>query len=243
MYPASVLIIDDDELYRLDLEMALSDYKYDIWLSTGSSEKVILKLAEETSKPDVLLIDIRLKENQNGIDLAERLKKEKIPFIFLTAFPEETQFQEALQIGPSAYFVKPVKALELHHAIQLAINTPQREDNSSITENDNIKQTLNLKDKDNFLHEVPIELIYAVESYGNFLFFYTQNNRYMMRKTLKEMTAVLQDHGFIRIHRRYLIAIRYWEKKLPLGSDIVVSGQKFPIGRTYRSNLQDILKD
>jgi DNA-binding LytR/AlgR family response regulator len=243
MYPASVLIIDDDELYRLDLEMALSDYKYDIWLSTASSEKVFLKLQEGTSRPDVLLIDIRLKENQNGIALAERLKKEQIPFIFLTAFPEEAQFQEALKIGPSAYFVKPVKPLELHHAIQLAINTVHRENKSSGIKKNNNKKTLLLKDKDNFFHEVPIDRIYAVESYGNFLFFHTPNNRYMLRQTLKVMTGLLQNHGFIRIHRRYLIAEKYWEKKLPLGRDILVAGHKFPIGRTYRSNLQNVLKE
>ncbi len=242
MIRGSVLIIDDDELYRLELEMALSKYDYEIWLSTGTTREVFRHLRERSSRPDILLVDVRLKEQQNGISLAEKLKVEQIPVIFLTAFPQEDQFQKALKVIPAAYFIKPVRPLELHHAIQLALKASPRKENFT-EEQIHTAKTLSLRDKDNFIHEVPIEQIYAVESYGNLLIFHTLDERYLLRQTLKKMAEILKAHEFVRIHKSYLIARRFWKKKLPLGKTVMVAGRQFPVGRFYRARVLNLLKD
>lgn len=238
MTQGSVLIIDDDELYRLELEMQLREYQYEIWLSTGSSREVLQQLEERNSRPDVLLIDVRLKEPQTGIDLAEKLREEHLPVIFLTAFPQEEQFVQALRVTPAAYLIKPARALELHRAIQLAVKAfPARDQDNTDT------KTLTLRDQQNFIHEIPVSVIYAVESYGNLLIFHTTAERYFLRQTMKKMSELLRDVGFIRIHKSYLIAIRSWKKKVPLGKTIIVADREFPVGRAYRHQLLALLNN
>lgn len=237
MINGSVLILDDDELYRLELEMVLTQLQYEIWLSSGSIGVVVQKLRESKTRPDVFLIDVQLKEQQDGIELAEKLGDERIPIIFMTAFPQEDQFRQALRVTPAAYFIKPVSPVELHHAIQLAINAKQLDEKRLSPSSENTQEILMLRDKDNYLHEIEISKIYAVESYGNLLFFHTPSGRFLLRETLKNMAVVLKDRDFIRIHRRYLISLQHWERKLPLGKELVVAGHIFPVGRVYRAEI------
>lgn len=237
----SVLLLDDDELYRLELEMLLAEFRYEVWLSSGSVAEVMEKLRSSTTRPDVLIIDIRLKEQQDGIGLAEKLEDERIPIIFMTAFPQEDQFRQALRVTPAAYFIKPVSPVELHHAIQLAINAKRPDEKKPISLSENTQETLMLRDKDNYLHAVEIGKIYAVESYGNLLFFHTHSGRFLLRETLKNMSIVLKDQGFIRVHRRYLVSMQHWERKLPLGKELIVAGHAFPVGRVYKAQILKFL--
>lgn len=223
--------------------MELTTYNYSIWMSTGSAREVFRRFEETGDRPDVMILDVRLKEKIDGIALIDQLE-DRIPFLFLTAFPEEEQFQRALKTGPAAYFIKPIKGIELHHAIQLALNmgSPQGESNHGDRQEIGAHDCLNLRDKDNYLHNIPISDIHAVESYGNFLFFHTVNNRYLLRRTMKEMEGDLRPYNFMRIHRRYLISLKHWERKWPLGTYVMVDGQKYPIGRAYRKDLQRLLE-
>lgn len=235
----AVLIVEDNDSYRMELEIMLEEHNYLIWLSTASAIDALNKLEAATKLPDVLVLDVRLKEQMDGIKLAKLLAPNKIPFIYMTAFPGEAQFRNAMETFPSAYLLKPVKPLELHHAIQLAIHTHSKSSPSSSTDQSTENLTLILKNKNNLPRRVPVDHIYALHSHGNFVFFYTfsSEDRYSLKISLSKMEEKLTDHGFIRIHRKYLISTAFWKKKLPLGNEIVVGGKKFSIGRAYRKNL------
>jgi DNA-binding LytR/AlgR family response regulator len=212
-------------------------------LSAGTTDEVLEKLQKTANQPDVMVLDIRLKEKLNGIGLAKQLQREKIPCIFLTAFPEENQFVQASRVHPSAYFIKPVKPLELHHAIQLAVLNEELEEEhiEPVEENEPLLK-LTLKDKDNLPRRVPVAKIFAVESFGNYLLFHTHKGRFHKKGTLKNMENRLRHANFIRIHRQFLIAADHWEKKLPLGEELGVAGSKFPIGRTFRKKILAFLE-
>lgn len=240
----AVLIVDDDEFYRLELEMELTDIGYSIWLSTGNPSVVLEKLAqvEPVDYPDIALLDIRLKNSQSGTDLAQEVTQKGIPFIYLTGYPDESQFEKAKETQPAAYFLKPVSGLELHHAFQLAIQKIKSAKQRSVIEEDlELRDFLLIKNKENYLEKVQIAEIFVVESYGNLVLFHTPTQRYHLRVTLKEMEQILQPHNFIRIHRRYLISLHHLEVQLPLGEKLTIGGKVIPTGRQYRKILRKII--
>lgn len=243
-----VLLLDDDDLYRLELEMHLDSFEYKIWLSTSDPGEALRQLENPDNKelPSIALLDIRLPRQFNGLSLAQKFADLNIPYIYLTAYPDEEQFRKAIRTFPAAYLLKPVSALELHHAIQLGVYTSRHQETVATDDPEDpshriSNSMISLKNRDNVYQKVHLSEIYAVETYGNFLLFHTQDQRYTLRETLQVMETELAPYEFVRVHRRFLIATPYWEKKLPLLDHIWVAGQKIPTGRGYRKKLRKMI--
>lgn len=74
-------------------------------------------------KPDILLLDIQLSGNKDGIDVAEKVNKDfNIPFIFLTANSDVATVERAKNVSPHAYLVKPFRKNELFTSIELCLH-------------------------------------------------------------------------------------------------------------------------
>ena len=72
--------------------------------------------------PDLVLMDIRIKGNRDGIETAALLRDRfGVPVIYLTAHADEATLERAKQTEPYGYLVKPVKSAELRSAIEIAI--------------------------------------------------------------------------------------------------------------------------
>ena len=87
--------------------------------------------------PDLILMDIIIRGQIDGIDVASKIKKLNIPVIFLTAHPEDDTIERAKLTEPYGYIVKPYDSTELKHVIKLAIykNKMEKEFLESIIEN------------------------------------------------------------------------------------------------------------
>jgi DNA-binding NarL/FixJ family response regulator len=80
-----------------------------------------MKKCRETN-PELVLMDIMLKGDLNGIETANNIKKiYKIPHIYLTAFYDKTMVERAKTTNPSSYINKPFDNTELKNAIYDAI--------------------------------------------------------------------------------------------------------------------------
>lgn len=73
----------------------------------------------ESEKPDLLLLDIDLAGEKDGIDLAWKIKDEyRLPFAFITAQNDDGTIQKAQLTHPFGYFLKPVNQQLLVEAIE-----------------------------------------------------------------------------------------------------------------------------
>ncbi|MCH7823686.1 MAG: sigma 54-interacting transcriptional regulator [Acidobacteria bacterium] len=117
-----ILIVEDEAIVALDLERTLQELGYRIVGKTGSGEEAV-QMAEALA-PDLVLADIHLEGDIDGIDAAARIRSELgLPVVFLTAFADEKTLERAKQIGPHGYIVKPFEARELRSAVEIAIHT------------------------------------------------------------------------------------------------------------------------
>ncbi len=80
----SILIVEDDEIIQLDLQMHLQELEYAVVGAVSSGEEAIAKAT--ALRPDVVLMDIRLRGALNGIEAAQSIRSTlAIPVIYLTA--------------------------------------------------------------------------------------------------------------------------------------------------------------
>lgn len=116
-----ILIVEDETLIGLGIEQNLNDLGYHVNSIVNSGEKAIESVT--MNKPDIILMDIQLKGEMDGIEAARVIKsKFDIPIIFLAAFSEESIISKIKQIQPIGYLLKPVRTRELRIAVEMALH-------------------------------------------------------------------------------------------------------------------------
>jgi len=111
--------VEDDAIEVMDIKRTLESFGYEVPYVASRGEDAIEKATEII--PDLILMDIILKGDVNGIEAAAAIKNLDIPLIFLTAHSEEATVQKAKLAEPYGYIIKPYDPLELKYAIELAL--------------------------------------------------------------------------------------------------------------------------
>ncbi|MCP4231310.1 MAG: response regulator [bacterium] len=115
-----IYIIEDEMIAADDLKNNLEDFGYIITGIVPDAEKAIEELAQIHS--DIVLVDITLSGEMDGIEAASVIKKQfDIPVIYTTASSDDPTMSKAKMTEPFAYIVKPIDKKELHFAIEIAL--------------------------------------------------------------------------------------------------------------------------
>jgi CheY-like chemotaxis protein len=121
-----ILIVEDDRIISWTLAMTLEDMGYEVTATVSTGEAAILK-AEE-AKPDLVLMDIILEGQMNGIEAAGVIRSRlNIPIIYMTAHTDEETRKRAEVTKPSGYLSKPVMKRQLGPAIEKALSGVEAE--------------------------------------------------------------------------------------------------------------------
>lgn len=213
------VIIDDEQDSRTILANYLKKYCPDITLC-GFGQSVETGLQEiEKHNPDIVFLDIEMPYG-NGFDLLDRVGDITFETVFVTAY--DNYAIQALNQSAAYYLLKPIDIDELIKAVE-KIKKEQQADSyiqhaRVLAENKRgATQKIMLPTLEGF-EIVNIATILYCEAADNFTkFYFEQNQPLLICRTLKYFEDVLQDHGFIRTHRSYLInpshVIRYSKGK------------------------------
>lgn len=116
----SVLIVEDERLVALDLRETLSELGYEVSGIASSSAEAIARASERC--PDVVLMDIRIKGERDGIETAQLLTSRfDVALVYLTAHADDVTIARATATEPHGYLLKPVRAGALRSAIEVAV--------------------------------------------------------------------------------------------------------------------------
>jgi PAS domain S-box-containing protein len=115
-----IFIIEDEFIIAEDIKSILENLGYVIAGISFSDENITRLIGE--SCPDLILMDIMLGGKTDGIEIAERLKKEfDIPLIYMTAYTDDTTLRRAKITEPLGYILKPFDKRELYATIEMAL--------------------------------------------------------------------------------------------------------------------------
>lgn len=116
---ARILIVEDEALIAADLADALESQGYTITGVAGTGD-LALRLAEE-QQPDVVLCDVHLRGRLDGIEVAEKLRPNGAPLVFLTAHGDPTTLARAEAVEPAGYLIKPFDERTLFATLRMAL--------------------------------------------------------------------------------------------------------------------------
>jgi PAS domain S-box-containing protein len=115
-----ILVVEDSAAIALDLSWQLQSLGYDVVGMASSGEEALRQISD--TRPDAVLMDIRLRGGMDGIETAARIPDSVNPaVIYLTGSSEEATLKRARQTQPYGYLLKPFSERELHATIQIAL--------------------------------------------------------------------------------------------------------------------------
>ncbi len=121
MAQEQILVVEDESVVALNIRNRLRRDGYNVPTVATTGEEAIRKASE--LKPDLVLMDIVLKNDLDGVDAAAAIRREMdIPIIYLTAHADKDTVQRAKLTEPYGYILKPFQAKELYTAIELALH-------------------------------------------------------------------------------------------------------------------------
>lgn len=115
---SKILIIEDEFIVATDLKHQLEKMGHDVIGIEGDGEAAIRKTVE--TEPDLILIDINLKGDLDGIETALQIKDiYDVPFIYLSGNSDITTMERAKITEPSGYIIKPFINKGIEEALQM----------------------------------------------------------------------------------------------------------------------------
>ena len=121
MEKVKILVVEDQSIVAKNIQMRLNDMGYDVPVIAFSGEEAV-KITEEI-QPDLVLMDIVLKRETEGIEAANQIRTRfNIPVVYLTAYADEKRLEQTKATEPFGYIIKPFEDRELHTTIQMALH-------------------------------------------------------------------------------------------------------------------------
>lgn len=190
-----ILVVEDDFLNRRLTKKVLLENGYQV-LEAKNADEALAVLHKELV--DLAILDINLGDGEmDGISLGNLIQnKQKVPFIYLTAYENAKVISEAVATSPYSYLTKPFKNSDLVASVELAIIKSAKEDRP--------EPTILVKDGE-YKVELLLKEINYIESEGNYLLFHTDKKMYKCRSTISQILQVLPTTKFIQVHRAFVV--------------------------------------
>ena len=228
-----VFVVEDELVHLEALKITIEELGLQLVGECGDADTAFAAIRD--ARPDVLLVDIALPGLLNGIMLAEKVNRElKIPHIFTTSFDSDEVISQAVKTNPVGYLRKPVDAVNLKAAVQIAVNSTGS--NNILANDKQDLQTVFVKAGDKLIR-VNVDEIVMIKADGeNYISLVTERKEILSRTTLKEFCKRL-PHNFIQIHRSYYINIKHLDSFNERDQTAYLKGKAAPVARNFRKTF------
>jgi DNA-binding LytR/AlgR family response regulator len=236
------ILIVEDEFITLDM---LRDYLeksgYEISGDAMRASEAIDIL--ERYDTDLVLLDINIKGDKDGIWLADQIRQQyNIPFVFLSAYSDQTTVRRASNVNPYGYLVKPFSQADIFTAIEVALKNFSKEVRPiELPEQDwaeagelLINQTIFVKDNLAF-KKIALADIRYIQAYKNYIELHMGEQQITIRSTLQRFSTILPQRFFAQIHRSFVINVRFVETIA--STHVLVGKDEVPLSKNYRDDF------
>lgn len=223
MVKKNILIVEDEVLIASAIRNNIIQNGYECAGIAIDAEQTLETI--KTTTVDLLLIDVNISGELNGIELAHIINRDyQLPFIFITSYRDETTLDEILKTNPVAYLGKPID--------QHSLST-------------NLKIFFNKNESGNFTfqagsttHKIDLEELRYIKVDHVYLELYYEEQKEVIRASLNKLLEQLPSDNIIRINRSLAVNQKFITKiarrKLYMGE------LQFPISPLYLGNLEEL---
>lgn len=194
-------LVEDELVIAMTISSTLKKLNYQVSKPASNYAQAIEMI--EKDRPDLLLLDVNLGGQKDGIDVAAYARENHhIPIIFLTAHSDASTVKRAKLVKPNAYLLKPFTKDDLFAALEIAIYNFDEMAGKSTSHDQ-------LVVKSGFDHvNLKISTILFIESKDNYVTIHLSTGKQVIvRSTLTEMLDRLPNDSFLRINRSVIVQI------------------------------------
>jgi len=243
MSSIQILIVEDDFLVAEEIQSSVETLGFEVSARVDNGKDAIQEVIN--NKPDLAIMDIRIKGEMDGIETAAQLGRDYgIPIIYMTDQTDSATYEKAKSTSPHAFLAKPVTAIALQRSIELAIVQVYKEQKENQKER-NLERgaVLNkhymLKDKDG-LHAINLEEITYLEADQQYCTLFTKDDNWYISRSMGKVLESLHQAEFcrsnlIRISKSHCVNLRHISRVK--GNQVSVMGKEFSFGDKYRELL------
>jgi DNA-binding LytR/AlgR family response regulator len=235
---AAALVVDDEVPALDELTYLLRAIPVVSTVHAARSSSEALRSLQER-RYDVVFLDVRM-PSLNGIELANVLGRFAAPpaIVFVTAYEEYAV--RAFDIGACDYLLKPVSRTRLSTALDRAL---RRSDDRAGEPKDGDSVAIPLETAGRVRWVTPGQVRW-VEAEGDYVRLYTTDgDAHLVRMPISHLEERWAAHGYIRIHRSYLVPLGQIAEFSVAGNNhsVKVSGQWLPVSRRHARDVRDRL--
>ena len=230
-----ILIVEDNLLFALELEMLIKEIGYSVAGRVDNSNEALEIINQ--CPPDLILMDIEIKGNLNGIEIAKLISPSKIPVLFITSLGTPDIYEQVKVINNLGFLVKPIDKYSLITTINLAIKTMNRSSSSDSIEDVVIsEEALFIKKRGQF-HKIPFSEIEIITANGDYTTIHTQSGDFISDQRIGQLEKLLSKNGFIRVHRSHIVNIRYIEVFDRENNELLLGKKQIAVSRRQRKRV------
>lgn len=230
-----ILIVEDEMIIGANIALQLTTLGYDVLGIIPRAEEVLPQIRQNI--PDILLLDIYLKGDLDGIELAHIIQKEyTIPIIYLTANADDVHFNRAKTTNPYAFISKPFKKLDLQHAIELTLLRIREEKKLDVNELETfvLSESIFVRSHDKMI-KININDILYIEAERNYCKIHCKEKEHLIVSTLKDLEEKLTVKHLMRIHRSFIINMHHIDEIAT--SHLVIAKKAIPVSPELKKQL------
>lgn len=213
---ADIYIVEDERIVAKNIEIDLKSIGYNVVGHAVSGEKALTEIM--TLVPDLILMDVNLKGQMTGLEVAEEVKKKlNIPVVFLSAYADENTLSRAKQSGAFGFLVKPFQAIDLKTAIEVAF---AKFDDMNQVKKEKDRSVLALKESERRYKQIVdnvSDLIYRTNHKGKFTF---------VNPTISKLTEY-SDEEIIGMNYDELIREDYHDRTVEFYQNVFKNNQTY----------------
>ena len=249
MRTVEILIVENDLLVAEDTALRIQKLGYQI-SGTAASADEAFTILEKTS-PDIVLMDIDIDGDMDGVELAAKINQRKTtPIIYLTELNDPRTLNRTQIIFPALYMNKPFNEHLLSYNIELAISNWLNDQEKQ--KFDGLEEAIFLRANMQSGKKVRVELedIYFIKAARSYCEIYAidrnrskanklEFKKYEPASSMSDVSKLLTP-TFIQVHRSYVVNLKY------LGAvyedDLMIGEVRIPIGRSFKGAVKKRLK-
>jgi DNA-binding LytR/AlgR family response regulator len=224
----SIYIVEDEPLIAATIETMLLKQGFEV-IGDAESAEVALKQIE-TLKPDLVLVDIMLEGNKDGIDLALALEVLGNPYVYLTSQTDPNTIERVKKTSPLGFVAKPFTEAGLRSNLDLAWFNYKNTNSYFLT----IKS-------DGRIININQNTITHLKAFDNYCYVYTVSKTYLVPHTLKYMAEQLNPETFVKTHRSFWVNLKHIDAIDK--NQLILKTEPIPLSSSHKAIVVSRLKE
>lgn len=243
MASIQLLIVEDNFFVAEEIQASIETLGFSVSARVDNGKDAIQEVMN--NKPDLAVMDIRIKGEMDGIETAAQLGRDYgIPIIYMTDQSDKETYEKAKATAPHAFLQKPVTPVTLQRSIELAIvqvyKEQKEQEKEQTLEGGTVLNKHYMLKNEKELHAIELESIIRIKASGAYCELKTDQKKWTIARPMAAVIKSLNRSDYckenlIKISRS--VAVNLSKVSKISGNKVAVGEESFPFGETYRKLL------